>query len=88
MKLIIEDMSFSYGKNRVLQHVNMEVEEGNVIAIIGKNGSGKTTLLKLIGDFLKPTAGKITISDNERVWQELFARNASKTNASDFICIT
>ena len=54
MGLDVCDLSFSYKNKLVLNGVNLSVESGNVIAILGANGSGKTTLFKIIFDFLKP----------------------------------
>ena len=50
MEKIIEisDLSKSYDKERVFEHFNMDIEEGEMVAIAGPSGSGKTTLLNLI----------------------------------------
>lgn len=65
MRLDVCDLSFSYKNKLVLNGVNLSVESGNVIAILGANGSGKTTLFKLIFDFLKPNSGKVLFDSNE-----------------------
>lgn len=49
----------------VLNNINMEVPEGEFIALMGPSGSGKTTLLNLIGGIDKPTSGKVIIADKE-----------------------
>ncbi|MGD8781243.1 MAG: metal ABC transporter ATP-binding protein [Ignavibacteria bacterium] len=59
----IENLSFSYGKEEILQNINFIVEERDYIGMIGPNGGGKTTLLKLIVGLLKPGTGKITINN-------------------------
>lgn len=46
----------------VLDNVSFELKEGEVLGILGRNGSGKTTLLKIIGNILKPSLGKITVT--------------------------
>ncbi len=61
-KIIIDDLSFSYGKNTVLEHINLNIEEHQIITIIGPNGGGKTTLLRLIAGLLIPDKGKILIN--------------------------
>ncbi|ASV68981.1 metal ABC transporter ATP-binding protein [Cytobacillus kochii] len=61
----IEDVSFRYEKNNVLERVNLIVNEGDFLAIVGPNGSGKSTLLKLILNLLKLQNGKITLFGEE-----------------------
>ncbi len=57
-----ENVSFSYdGKKEILRNVNLHIDSGDKIAFVGFNGMGKTTLLKLLGGYLKPSAGKITL---------------------------
>lgn len=60
-RLSVEDVSFRYpGAHRdVLSHVSLQVDRGQVIAIVGENGSGKTTLAKLLAGLYVPTAGRI-----------------------------
>jgi phospholipid/cholesterol/gamma-HCH transport system ATP-binding protein len=55
----IEDLRFSYGGNRVLDGINLEVPPGKVTAILGASGTGKSTLLRLIGGQLRPQAGRV-----------------------------
>ncbi|MFT4552614.1 MAG: zinc transport system ATP-binding protein [Chlamydiales bacterium] len=56
-----ENLSFQYGKTPILEGINLKVEKGQFVGIIGPNGGGKTTLLKLILGFLKPTKGSIKV---------------------------
>ena len=49
----------------VLQNINMEVPEGEFLALMGPSGSGKTTLLNLIGGIDEPTKGKVIVADKE-----------------------
>lgn len=58
----IENLNYKYrsGEN-VLENINLEIQEGEIISIIGKNGSGKSTLLSLIAGLYKPTKGNIFI---------------------------
>jgi ATP-binding cassette subfamily F protein 3 len=54
----IEDGDFGYGHNRVLQKVNLNVERGDHIAVVGRNGAGKSTLLKALAGALAPLRGE------------------------------
>jgi zinc transport system ATP-binding protein len=60
--LTISDLSFKYSDNYVLQGVNLVINSGDYVGLIGANGSGKTTLLKLILGLIKPTSGEIKLS--------------------------
>ncbi|MFV9511579.1 metal ABC transporter ATP-binding protein [Tepidibacillus sp. LV47] len=57
----IQNLSFQYGTNQVLKHVNLVVEEGEFLGLVGPNGSGKSTLLKIILGLLEPTVGEIKL---------------------------
>lgn len=59
--VLVEELSFSYGDQPVLVHVNFTIEPGDYVGIIGPNGGGKTTLLKLLMGFLRPQSGRIEI---------------------------
>ena len=58
----IKNVSFSYTDVPVLLDVNLKVQKGDFIAMIGPNGGGKTTLLKMILGLLKPTVGTIYVN--------------------------
>ncbi len=57
----IDDVSFSYREQLVLDRLNLKVAEGEFLGIIGPNGGGKTTLLKLLLGFFQPDHGLIQI---------------------------
>jgi len=58
----IQDVTFSYtGKRLILKNINLTVEQGEWVAILGHNGSGKSTLAKLLVGLLEPKSGTIAI---------------------------
>ena len=57
----IRDLSFSYGDFPVLEHINLEVQQGEFFGIIGPNASGKSTLLRVILGLLQPDRGSISV---------------------------
>jgi iron complex transport system ATP-binding protein len=59
--LRVQDLSFSYGDNFLLEGINFSVEEGSILAILGPNGSGKTTLLKVLDGILRPSKGEVFV---------------------------
>lgn len=63
MMLELQNLSFAYPNSPpVLEHINLNVEKGEFLGIVGPNGGGKTTLLKLILGLLKPTQGVVLIN--------------------------
>ncbi|HBZ00612.1 MAG TPA: ABC transporter ATP-binding protein, partial [candidate division Zixibacteria bacterium] len=63
----IENLSKSYHRDSlkipVLDNINLNVDDGEFLALMGPSGSGKTTLLNLIGGIDKPSAGRIAVGD-------------------------
>ena len=57
----LTDVSFSYGREDVLQHITFSIERGDYVGMIGPNGGGKTTLLKMILGLLRPTHGRVRV---------------------------
>ncbi len=63
----LQDVSVSFGGPLVLEHVDLQVEKGERVALIGRNGEGKTTLLRLIDGQLAPNSGRITLEKGTSV---------------------
>lgn len=60
----IENLNFKYKNgNQILNDINLKIDDGEILSIIGNNGAGKSTLLKIIAGILKPTKGNIIIDD-------------------------
>ena len=62
--LSVEDLSMSFGNNRLFSNVSFEIKRGEKVAIIGPNGIGKSTLFKIILNELKPDFGKVVLGVN------------------------
>lgn len=58
-----DNVSFSYPENTVLEKISFKMEDGEFVGILGPNGGGKSTFLRLALGLLKPTSGKVTLSD-------------------------
>ena len=62
--LEIKGLNKSYGKKTALTDINLELERGKIVGLLGPNGSGKTTLIKLINGLLTANSGIITVDGN------------------------
>ena len=60
----VKDLESGYGKLQVLRGINLDIEKGDLVAIIGPNGSGKSTTLKCIFGLLKTWKGTIKFNKN------------------------
>ncbi len=68
MSIKIENLTFIYNENtpfesKALDNINLEINEGEFIGLIGHTGSGKSTLIQHLNGLIKPTSGKIKIGD-------------------------
>lgn len=61
----VKDIYKSFGQLSVLKGINLTVNEGEIVSIIGKSGAGKTTLLQIIGTLEHPDSGKIVIDNTD-----------------------
>lgn len=60
--LRIENISKSFGKDKILKNVSLEIKKGEFFSILGPSGCGKTTLLRMIAGFIYPDNGKIIVN--------------------------
>lgn len=74
--ITISDIHKSYGEVEVLKGINLTVEKGEIVAIVGKSGAGKTTLLQIIGTLLRPDSGNVIINGTDVT--SLSEKNISK----------
>ena len=75
--LKVDDLSVHYGVIQAVKNVSFEVNEGEVVSLIGANGAGKTSILRTISGLVRPSAGKI-----EFLGQEIHKAPARKIVAS------
>lgn len=63
--LSVRGISKSYGGLKAIDGVSLDIERGEIVALVGDNGAGKSTLIKVMTGVLRPTAGRIFIRDKE-----------------------
>jgi len=61
--LSVRDLRVSYGAIEAIKGISLDVEEGQVVTLIGANGAGKTTTLRALSGLLRPTGGEIRFDD-------------------------
>ncbi|MDU5461100.1 amino acid ABC transporter ATP-binding protein [Anaerococcus vaginalis] len=74
----VNNLEKKFGQNLVLKDINMEVEKGEVVTIIGSSGSGKSTLLRCLNLLEEPTSGEI-LYKNENILDKKFDLRAYRT---------
>jgi len=62
-KLIVTNVYKSYGKNRVLNNLNFDINSGDIVALVGVNGSGKSTLIEIVCGIKKYNSGAILFNE-------------------------
>ena len=60
-QLVVRDMNVSYGRIQALKGVSLDVQRGEIVAVLGANGAGKSTLLKTLIGAINPTGGSVTL---------------------------
>ncbi len=65
MCLTIKNLCVDYGEKKVLSNINLDIKQGEIIAVLGSNGVGKTTLFRAILNFIKPSNGNVYIEGQD-----------------------
>lgn len=63
--ITVRNLVYEVPEKRILDNINLTVESGQIMSIMGQSGSGKTTLLKLLTGLLRPTSGEILIGETD-----------------------
>lgn len=64
-RLVIEDLTATYGPVTALHEVSIPTEPGRVTAVLGANGAGKTTLLRTVSGLVRPRSGRVRLGDTD-----------------------
>ena len=65
MSIKVKDVSKIFSNIKVIDNINIDIDEGDFVCLLGPSGCGKSTLLNMMAAFDKPTEGKIYINDVE-----------------------
>jgi branched-chain amino acid transport system ATP-binding protein len=71
--LVVDAIHTYYGESHILQGVSLEVQAGELVALLGRNGAGKTTTMNSIIGFLRPRAGKVMLSGRDMTGKPPYA---------------
>ena len=72
MKIEVKNLTKEFKKNKVLDNISIDFEEGKIYGLIGRNGSGKSVFLKLLCAFLSPTSGEILFNGKNIIKEKEF----------------
>ncbi|WP_147199865.1 ABC transporter ATP-binding protein [Pantoea sp. CCBC3-3-1] len=75
VKLQVEQIAKCFGPTKVLQDLDLTVQKGELLTLLGSSGSGKTTLLQIISGLLAPTSGRLLIDGKDETWTPVHKRD-------------
>jgi ABC-type Fe3+/spermidine/putrescine transport system ATPase subunit len=76
----VRNLAKLYGNQHVLRNINLLVEQGKTLAVLGRSGCGKTTLLRIIAGLIKPDAGQVLLDGKDAQGVPTHLRNAVYMN--------
>lgn len=85
MLLSVQNVTLNFGKRQILENINLDVDEGKIIALTGKSGCGKTSLLGIISGLLTPDAGSVLYKNKNILQWGDFRRSRFRNREIGFI---
>lgn len=78
--LQVSDLNVYYGESHILRNVDLTIQEGKMVCLIGRNGVGKTTFLKTVIGLLQQRSGTITYQDDQLTNQPPYRREIGRAH--------
>lgn len=69
MIIELKNVSKKMKNKLILNDINLKLESGNLIGLLGENGAGKSTLIKIIAEILKPSKGEVIFNDSKKIYK-------------------
>ncbi len=85
MLLSVQNVTLNFGKRQILDNINLDVDEGKIIALTGKSGCGKTSLLGIISGLLTPDSGSVFYKNKNILQWGDFRRSRFRNREIGFI---
>jgi sulfate transport system ATP-binding protein len=74
MSILIENLSKKFGTFQALDHINLEIKTGSLVALVGPSGSGKSTLLRIIAGLDYPDKGRVWLAGRDATFLSIQER--------------
>ena len=84
MSIVTQHLNLSFGDTRVLNDINVSIEDGEFVGVMGRTGCGKTSFMQLLAGLIRPTGGEVLI-DGENIFASRYDRKKlRRSSASSF----
>ncbi len=76
MSIVVENITKTYGTQKVLDNVSFSIDSGQIVGFLGPNGAGKSTMMKIITTYITQTEGVISVNGHDITTEPMMVKNA------------